>query len=149
MSFVLMNQYQLEIDTTPSSTPGSETYELLAAGITSIEPANNDEIDQTAYMDGNGWGTSTVTGAQLTYSVSGHRKTGDAAQDYIFSGGVQFGLGDARETKAKLTDPDGNTIEGPVTIANIEGPSGEANSKGEISFELHFNGQPIFTPAGP
>ena len=147
MSFVLMNGYEVEIDTTFSATPGSETWATLAAGITSFEPSLNEEVDRTAYMDGDGWADSEVTGAQLTYAVSGHRKVGDAAQDFIFSGGVLFGLGDARRTRARITDPQGNTVEGNVTITAIEGPSGEANQKGEISFELHFSGQPEYTPA--
>ena len=37
-------------------------------------------------------------------------------------------------------------FEGSCTIANISGPSGDAGAKGDISFEIHFNGNPEYTP---
>lgn len=143
----LQFQNKFNINTTPSvdGTPGSETMARLARGIMSVEPANNEEVDQTPYLDGEGYASSDVTGGQLVLSVSGHRDYADAAQNFIFS--RQFEFGNARKTDFEWETPSGEKIEGNVTIANIEGPSGDANTKGEISFELHFNGKPTYTAA--
>jgi hypothetical protein len=141
---LLQSAHIFELNTTPGVTPG--TYARLGAGLNNFEPSTNEEIDQSTYLDGDGFSTSTVTGAQLIITFSGHRKYGDPAQDFIFENMLELGTG--RETDFRWTQPDGTVIEGPCTIANIEGPSGDANAKGEISFEIHFNGKPTVTP-GP
>lgn len=139
---LLQSKHTFEIDTTPLAL---ETWSRVAAGLNSVEPSNNEEVDQNAYLDGDGFSSTDVVGAQLILAFSGHRKYGDAAQDFIFDKLLE--LGEGRKTNFKWTLPNGDLLEGPCTIANIEGPSGESNSKGEISFEIHFNGKPTFTPA--
>lgn len=141
---LLQSKHEFEINTTPDEA--EETWATLGAGLNNFEPNINDEVEQDFYLDGDGYASSDVVGAQLIISFSGHRKFGDDAQDYIFME-LMFELGEERKTDFKWTLPDGGTIEGPVTIAEIEGPSGDANSKGEISFEIHFNGKPEYTPA--
>lgn len=142
---LLQSAHRFEINTTPGVSPG--TYARLAAGLNNFEPSFNEEVAQDTYLDGDGFASSAVTGAQLTLSFSGHRLYGDPAQDFIF--GKAFDLGPGRETDFKWTLPDGTLIQGTCTIANIEGPSGDANAKGEISFEIHFNGRPTVTPPTP
>lgn len=142
--FLLQSKNKLEIDTSPNGS--SEQYEQLGAGISSMEPDPNEETSQDRYFDSEGWAETDVTGAQLILSIEGHRKYGDPAQDYIYS--LQTEIGTKRRTNFRLTLPDGGKYEGPCTVANITGPSGEAGAKGEISFEIHFAGKPEFTPAG-
>ncbi len=139
---LLQSAHKFEIDVTPEEE--SETWEKLAAGLNSFDPNNNDEVEQAFYLDGDGFGSTDVVGAQLVISFSGHRKYGDPAQEYIFKD-LLFKLGEERKTNFKWTCPNGDKIQGPVTIAEIEGPSGDANAKGEISFEVHFNGKPTYT----
>lgn len=141
MAFNLMNEHTFEIETAPS------TYSTLASGINNAEPANNEELSQDRYMDSDGFADTDVIGAQLTLAFTGHRKYGDAAQDYIF--GKLLTLGSDRRTKFKWTEPDGGVFEGSCTIANISGPTGAAGAKGEVSFEIHFNGLPTYTPGTP
>ena len=138
--FLLQSKHVIELDINPGGE--SETYERLAAGITSMEPDPNEELAQDKYFDGEGFGETDVIGAQLVLTFSGHRKYGDPVQDYIFS--LLLQPGPARRTNARWTLPDGSTFEGPVTIASITGPGGEAGAKGDIGFELHFNGMPDF-----
>lgn len=140
--FLLQSKHSLELNLDPG---GVETFEKIAAGITGLDPDPNDEVAQDKYFDGEGFGETDVIGAQLILTFSGHRKYGDAVQDYIFS--LLLEIGPARRTELKWTQPDGSKFEGPVTIANITGPGGEAGAKGDIGFELHFNGKPEFTPA--
>ncbi|MED4447446.1 phage tail tube protein [Bacillus thuringiensis] len=141
---VLQSQHKFEINTKPDATTGQGVYSRVGAGLNNFDPQNNENVLQDTYLTDEGYSTSTVAGAQLIITFSGHRKFGDAAQDFIFS--KQLDLGEARETDFRWTLPDGAMFEGPCTIANISGPSGDANAKGEISFEIHFNGKPKYTP---
>ncbi|MED4904124.1 phage tail tube protein [Parageobacillus thermoglucosidasius] len=139
---LLQSKHLFEINTTPGQLPGN--FARVGAGLNNFEPSFNEEVAQDTYLDGDGFAESLVTGAQLVITFSGHRKYGDPAQDFIFS--KSFSLGEERKTEFRWTLPDGTIIEGNCTIANIEGPSGDANAKGEISFEVHFNGKPTVTP---
>lgn len=139
--FLLQSGHIIELNVTPEAE--TEKFERLAAGITGLDPDVNDELDQVRYLDGEGFGETDVTGAQLVLALDGHRLYGDPVQDYIYS--LVLEIGRKRRTQIKWTLPDGAMFEGNVTIASITGPSGEAGEKGEIGFELHFNGKPEFT----
>ncbi|WP_077623841.1 phage tail tube protein [Sediminibacillus massiliensis] len=140
--FLTQSKHRFEINTTPGTDPG--TYARMGQGFTGVEPSNNEEVDQTAYLTDDGWLRSTVMGGQLILTFSGHRYYGDEAQDFIFS--RQFSLGTERETDYRWTMPDGTIVEGDCTLAEITGASGEANAKGEITVAVHFNGKPNVTP---
>ncbi|MEM5012065.1 capsid protein [Niallia taxi] len=140
--FALNSENKFEIDTTPEAT---ETFSRLAAGLSTFDPQWNEELDQTQYLDGDGFASSDVTGAQLVISFEGHRKFGDAAQDFI--AGLQPLLGEDRKTNFRWTQPNGDQFSGNVTIANIVGAGGDANAKTTFSFEVHFNGKPEYTAA--
>jgi hypothetical protein len=140
--FELMNAHSFSINTVPGTTPG--TLAVIGKGITNVEPSNNEELSQDKYLDGGGFGETDVIGAQTVLSFSGHRFYGDLAQDFIM--GLMLKLGDDRRTNFEWTEPDGGKFTGACTIANISGPSGSAGAKGEISFEIHFNGEPTYTP---
>ncbi|MFC0271128.1 phage tail tube protein [Metabacillus herbersteinensis] len=140
--FELMNAHDFKINTVPGTTPG--TLAAIAAGITNVEPSPNEELSQDKYLDGDGYGETDVIGAQIVLAFTGHRKYGDVAQDFIFSKMLE--LGASRRTNFEWTEPGGGKFAGPCTIANISGPSGAAGAKGEISFEIHFNGKPTYTP---
>ena len=140
---LVQSKHLFEINTEPGASPGN--FVRLAAGFNSFEVALNEELDQTHYLDGDGYATSTVMGAQLTITFTGHRKFGDPAQDFIFSRAAE--IGNERETEFRWTLPSGEVFEGSCTIAEVSGPSGDANAKGEITVAIHFNGKPEYTPA--
>jgi hypothetical protein len=142
--FPLMYEHQFEIETVPGVDPDPGTFSPIAGGINNVEPSNNEETSQDRYLDGAGFSETDVIGGQLTLAFTGHRKYGDAAQDFIYSKAQTFG--NSRRTNFRWTQPDGSVFEGSATIANISGPSGDAGAKGEISFEIHFNGAPDYTP---
>jgi len=141
MSFELMNAHKFSINTTSGTTPG--TLAPIAKGITDVQPNNNEQLSQDNYMDGVGFGETDVIGAQVILTFTGHRFYGDPAQDYIFSKTLDLA---SRRTNFEWEEPDGGKFSGDCTIANISGPSGAAGAKGEISFEIHFNGKPTYTP---
>ncbi|MFZ4452087.1 phage tail tube protein [Salibacterium aidingense] len=143
---LVQSQHRFEINTTPDATDGEETFERMAKGFNNFDPSNNEETDQTQYLDGEGFASTTVMGGQLTLSFSGHRYYGDPAQDWIFS--KQHEIGTERETTFRWTMPTGEVFEGPCTLAEISGPSGDANAKGEITVAVHFNGKPVYSENG-
>lgn len=140
-SFELNFQDLYEIDITPLTTA---TYVRLAVGISGAEADNNENIAQDNYLDGDGFGSSDVIGAQHVVSFTGHRVVGNVAQDYIAA--MKLELGDSRKTHLRYTDAAGNQISGSVTIANIKEGGGDAGAKKDFSFEAHFNGKPTYTP---
>ena len=140
--FELNFQRLYEIDITPE---GTATYARIAAGVTSADPALNESTDQTNYLDGNGFGSTDVIAKQFTLAFSGHRVKGDDAQDFIL--GKLLSLGDDLKTNFRRTDKFGNVVSGACTIVGLDDGGGDAGSKVEIAFEIHFNGQPTLTPA--
>lgn len=129
-----------EIDTTPHGP--SRTWARVGAGINAVEWEGNEEVSQDPYYDGDGMSSSDVTGGQLVGTFEGHRKYGDPAQDYI--AGMLLDYGEGRKTNFRWIAPDGATLEGEVTIANIMPQGGDPNAKSDFSFEVHFNGMPSF-----
>lgn len=128
-TFYLQSEHKLEI------SGDGKTWMRVAGGIKSLEPEGNEEVDQSPYLDGT---ESDVTGGQLVLKASGHRLVGDAAQDWIFE--RQFQYGAKRRGFARWTLPGGKVqFTFAATVANIKGPSGDANQKGEIEFEIHAN----------
>lgn len=115
-----------------------ENWAVVAAGITNVSWSGNEVLAQDNYYDGGGKADTQVTGGQIVGSFSGHRDTADAAQNYI--AGLAFKYGNDRKTEFRTTFADGTVIEGECTVANIALPSGDANAKGDFSFEIHFNG---------
>jgi hypothetical protein len=140
MPFELMNRHKFELDVNPL---GVANYALLAVGISNVSPANNEALSQDNYLSGAGFGETDVIGAQVVLAFTGHRNYGDQAQDFIFSKSLEIGT--SRRTNFKWTEPNGGVFTGSCTIANISGPSGDAGAKGEISFEIHFNGKPTYS----
>ena len=132
----------LEIDVNYGGTPSRKP---IAAGVKSVVPNNNESVDQASYYDGQGFAESQVVGAQYIISVTLDRMKGDVAQDYIL--GLQNELGCARKSQAWYTNFQGDVKSGIVTIANIVPPGGDASSKGEWSFELHYKAKPVLALA--
>ena len=132
-------QNKLEINTTPG---GIATWAELMDGIANLEHALNEVVNQTSYMADAGWGSSNVSGGQLTVKVTGDRIVGNAAQDYICSTAVQYAFGSARETQIKITLADGRSIVWDVTLTNIKEFGGDANKPASFSVDIHGNGEP-------
>jgi len=137
-----LNFYDLfEIDITPEGA--ARTWKRLGKGISGFAPNLNENKDQTPYLDGNGWGSSDVIGKQLTFDATGHRVTGDDAQDYIAS--KYMALGDDLKTNFRAYDSVGVCKSGACTINNIVIGGGDAQGKKEFSFSIDINGEPAMT----
>ena len=104
------------INTSPESD--SPTWESMANLMTNMSQSLNEVLQQLTYYADKGWGSTEVTGAQMTLTVTGSVKPGDKACDYILSDKVMYGLGDARKTHMKLQKGT-KVILWPITLANI------------------------------
>lgn len=132
------------INTDPSeSTP---VWASMGNIMKNMSHSLNEVLYQATYYAGKGYGSSEVTGAQMTLSVTGDVKPGDAAADYLLSESVLYGIGDARKTHLKLAR--GNkTIIWPVTLANITPGYGDGNQPNSLSLTIHGNGRPSIVTA--
>src|SRR6185312_5336674 len=112
--FPLNYRNKYSVNVTPEA-PDPGLFEPVAVGISNVDPSFEDETDDTAYYDGQGFGNETVTGVRASLVFSGHRHYGDPAQDFIAS--LAFEVGAKRETQLKWEQPNGNMITGNVTIS--------------------------------
>lgn len=132
--------YAFKINTTPESE--TQTMAEIKKGFDNVSESLNEVLYQGSFLGDGGYGSSFVTGGQLTVTLTGVRMIGDPAQDYIFGDAVYYNWGKARETDIEMTCPDGTAITCPVTLAKISRGGGAANSATTVSVEIHFNGKP-------
>lgn len=134
------------INTTPTEEE-SPSWATMANLTTNMSQSLNEVLQQLSYYADKGWGSTEVTGAQLTLTVTGSVKLGDDACDYILSDEVMFGLGNARKTHMKLVK--GNkVIIWPITLANITPGYGDANNINSLTVTIHGNGRPSIGTTG-
>ena len=144
MSYLLV-QYQvlLEIDTTPFAS--SPTWAVLCDGFNNVTEALNDQVQEYYFLCGKGFGSSEVTGIHPTLTLSGVRKIGDTAQDFIF--GQRYNLMEGRKTTLRLSiaNADGSVTRysNRVTMTNMQAFGGNTTDGSAVSVAFAFNGQPF------
>lgn len=156
------NELQLFADTLPENTSTPEiNYETeafintapdaeapvwasLAALTKNMAQALNEVLYQATYYKDKGWGSTEVTGAQFTLTLTGDVKPEDTACAYILSDKVMYELGNARKTHIKLVKGT-KTIIWPVTLANITPAYGDSNQPNSLTVTIHGNGRPVLS----
>ena len=126
---------------TAESGAGSPTWSSLANLTKNMAQSLNEVLDQSVYYADKGWGSTEVVGAQLTLTLTGAVKPGDAACDYLLSDKVMYGLGSARKNHLKLQKGE-KVIIWPITIANITPAYGDAGAINALTVTIHGNGRP-------
>lgn len=127
------------INTTPSGE--QPTWADLGAFMKNMTSTFNEILVQGAYYADKGWGSTHVTGGQMTLTITGDVKKGDAACDYILSDDVMYDFGAARQTHLKLKKGT-KVIIWPITLANITPAYGDANQPNALTVTIHGNGKP-------
>lgn len=117
-------------------------WESLAALTKNMSQSLNEVLYQATYYKDKGWGSTEVTGGQLTLTLTGDVKHGDKACEYLLSDEVMYCFGDARKTHLKLTKGEQSII-WPVTLANITPSYGDANQPNALTVTVHGNGKPV------
>ena len=127
------------INTTPSGeTP---TWKSLAALTKNMAQSLNEVLYQASYYSNKGWGSTEVTGAQMTLALTGDVKPEDEACAYLLGEDVLYGIGEARKNHLKLVKGT-KAIIWPVTIANITPAYGDAGAVNALTLNIHGNGRP-------
>lgn len=146
LGFALNYQNTNLIDSTPEAE--EPTWLWLGPGISSIEGSPSDVVVERADYSTGGTTTENVTGRNKEYSVTGSRRIGDPAQEFLRS--IEEGTGTERETTYRLICPDGTIVEEPVTIKDPQftGPSGESTDEQAISFTMKRRDTPVIVEEG-
>lgn len=127
--------------TTDGDTP---TWADVSSLTKNMSQSLNEVLYQATYWADKGWGSTEVTGAQMTLTLTGDVKPGDAACDYLLSDKVLYGLGQARKNHLRLTKGDKSII-WPVTLANITPAYGDSGTVNALTVTIHGNGRPTIS----
>lgn len=147
--FTLYN-IQASIGTSQQPSGGEWTYAPLAAGLDNVTEALNEVVQQYFFLNDGGFARNHVTGMAPTFTFTGRRVMGDAAQEYIF--GNKYKLDTNRSSSFQLVvvnnsgeAPTTKTLTVGCTICNIQEWSGASTDDSAISFEIRFDGAPEVT----
>lgn len=141
----LLTQYgvELEIDTTPFAS--ARTWVPVCDGFNNLTEALNEQVQEYFFLCGKGFGSDEVTGIHPVYSLTGVRKIGDAAQDFIF--GARMNLMEGRKTNLRLSiaNADGTVqrYTSKVTMKNVSSFGGATTDGAAVSVDFSFNGRPV------
>lgn len=141
----LLTQYgvELEIDTTPFAA--ARTWVPVCDGFNNLTEALNEQVQEYYFLCGKGFGSDEVTGIHPVIQLTGVRKVGDSAQDFIF--GNRLNLMEARKTNLRLSlaNADGTVTRytNKVTMKNVSSFGGATTDGAAVSVDFSFNGRPI------
>lgn len=121
---------------------GTWTYAKLCAGIENVTFNSNEQNQQYFFLCGEGVAHNEVTGSAPELQVSGRRKVGDTAQDYIV--GKQFALGEDRNSSVKII-AEGKQIICDCSIGDVVSFGGATLDANTFSCTIRFNGKPTVT----
>lgn len=144
MSYLLaVYGVELEIDTTPFAA--SSTWVPICDGFNNVTEALNEQLQEYFFLCGKGFGSEEVTALHPQIQLTGVRKVGDAAQDFIF--GNRLNLMEARKTNLRLSlanaDSTVTRYTNKVTMANVSSFGGATNEGAAVTVDFYFNGRPI------
>ena len=126
---------------TASGEASSPVWSSLANLTKNMAQSLNEVLDQATYYADKGWGSTEVIGAQLTLTLTGSVKPGDAACDFLLSDKVMYELGSARKNHLKLQKGK-KVIIWPITLANITPAYGDSGAINSLTVTIHGNGRP-------
>lgn len=147
----LLTQYgvELELDTTPFAA--ARTWVPVCDGFNNLTEALNEQVQEYFFLCGKGFGSDEVTGIHPVIQLTGVRKIGDAAQDFIF--GNRLNLMEARKTNLRLSlaNADGTVTRytNRVTMKNISSFGGATTDGAAVSVDFSFNGRPVVEKVSP
>lgn len=144
--FLLNFQHTFSIDISDVPDFSIPVYTVMAAGWKDFSIDGDETTDDTAYLDGAGGKTVTVTGGMVTFEFTGDYDKGNDIHQFVMS---KFGTyGKKRivpfmwELPAAEGFTSGRVLSGAATIHNLSPAGGDADGKSEISLSISFNGNP-------
>ncbi len=136
--------YETEIYLNSTPSVATPTWVDASALTQNMSKSLNEIISQISTYANKGWGSSNVTGGQLTVTLTGDCMPGDLAYEYLTSDAVMYAFGVARQSHLKLVKGT-KTIVWPITLANITPAQGAANGTNALTVTIHGNGKPTIT----
>lgn len=132
--WVTNDDWVLAIGITGEET-SEKDYEVVQIGISGIDPQLNPVTQDKQYIRAGQ--TTTKTGTQRTFAVSGDRYIGDEAQDFIFSHKIKYGTGNAVVVPyVFFCILNGKGEKGTVSIIVNSDGGGEAGGSSAISVDI-------------
>lgn len=141
----LLTQYgvELEIDTTPFAS--ARTWVPVCDGFNNLTEALNEQVQEYYFLCGKGFGSDEVTGIHPVIQLTGVRKVGDPAQDFIFRNRLNLMEGRKTNLRLSLANADGSVTRytNRVTMKNVSSFGGATTDGAAVSVDFSFNGRPI------
>jgi hypothetical protein len=147
----LLTQYgvDLEIDITPYGS--ARTWNPVCDGWNNLTEALNEQVQEYYFLCGKGFGSDEVTGIHPSLALTGVRKVGDPAQDFIMA--QRYTLMEGRKTNLRLSlaNADGTVTRytNRVTMKNISAFGGNTTDGAAVSVTFSFNGPPVTETVAP
>lgn len=150
MSWMLANYgVDFEIDTTPHGA--SRTYAPVCDGFDNVTEALNEQVQEFFSLCAKGYGFDEVVAIHPSFALTGVRKVGDAAQDFIF--GNRFNLMAGRHTNLRYSEANADgtitryTIN--VTMKGVTSIGGASTAGAAVAVTFSFNGRPVIETLAP
>ena len=141
----LLTQYgvELEIDTTPFAA--TRNWVPVCDGFNNLSEALNEQVQEYYFLCGKGYGSDEVTGIHPVLQLTGVRKVGDAAQDFIFRNRLNLMEGRKTNLRLSLANADGSVTRytNRVTMKNVSSLGGATTDGSAVSVDFSFNGRPV------
>lgn len=137
--FTTNDDYVLAVDisSTPSTSVGD--YVVAQMGIAGLDSQMNPVTEDKQYIRAGQ--STTKTGTQRTFSVTGDRYVGDAFQDFCFSHAVKYGTGSSVIVPyVYFNILTGKGEKGKVSIIVNSDGSGDAGENSAIDISLNKAG---------
>lgn len=143
--WVTNDDYVLAIDLEPGeSTPTEESdFAVVEMGIAGLDAQLNPVTQDKQYIRAGQ--STTKTGTQRAFTLSGDRYVGDAAQDFILSHAIKYGTGNAVVTNYVYFNVlTGKGEKGQCSIIVNSDGSGNAGESSALDVEFRKIGsQPV------
>ena len=123
--------------------PAEGDYKLLAQWISDISDETDENVESTAFYDGDGTPTSDVTSVAMAWSFEGFYDSANEAQALIQA--MKLLTGDGRKIYHKIIESDGTKqYEGVATVTDIVTGGGAAEDYEEFSCTITYDKIPTY-----
>jgi len=138
--FVINDDWVLAVDISPTKNAEISEYAVVQMGIEGLDSNMNPVTQDKQYIRAGQ--STTKTGTQRSFSVSGDRYIGDDFQDWAFSHAIKYGTGQAVVVPYVYFNVlNGQGEKGKVCVIVNGDSSGNAGDNSTISIDLKKSGE--------
>lgn len=133
--FVTNDNFVLAVDCSEGGTGDVADYAVVQVGVAGLDAQMNPVTQDKQYIRAGQ--STTKTGTQRSFAVSGDRYVGDEFQDFATSHAVKYGTGnDVVRNYVYFCLLNGKGEQGKASIIVNSDGSGEAGNSAEIDIEI-------------